>query len=79
MQSAPVRAGLYRGTSLMRNRTPIRLYSSSMPRALCWSYGGGAFSYVRGTPVCNTVGRYGMQYGRAVRNGREIRNELVDA
>ena len=30
---------------------PPRLYSSSMPNALCWCYGGGVFSCVRGTPV----------------------------
>ena len=31
----------YRGTSLVRNRHPVGSYSSSVPRALWWSYGGG--------------------------------------
>jgi len=34
---------LDRGTSLVRNRPPLRPYSSSVPRALCWSCGVGHF------------------------------------
>ena len=37
----------YRGASLMRNTPP----SHGRPRVLWWSYGGGAVSYERGTPV----------------------------
>ena len=34
----------YRGTSLIRNRTPLGSYSRMMPRALWWALGeGGAF------------------------------------
>jgi len=33
----------YRGTSLIRNRTPLGSYSRTMPRVLWWSYGGGHF------------------------------------
>ena len=32
--------GVYRGTSLIRNRPPLGPYSRTMPRALWWSYGG---------------------------------------
>ena len=42
---------VYRATFLMRNRTPQGPYSRPTPRALRLSYGGGAFSYERGTPV----------------------------
>ena len=31
----------HRGTSLIRNSTPLRPYSRTMPRALWWSLGGG--------------------------------------
>ena len=41
----------YRGTSIMRNRAPLGLYSKNMPKTLCWSKGGRAVSYERGTPV----------------------------
>jgi hypothetical protein len=41
----------YKGTSLIRKRLPVGPYSSPLPRALWWSYGGGAFSFQRGTPV----------------------------
>jgi len=41
----------YRGTSLTRERIPLGPYSRHMPRALWWSYGRGAVSYERGTPV----------------------------
>jgi len=41
----------YRGTSLIRKLPPLGPYRSPMPRALRWSYGGGAVSYERGTPV----------------------------
>jgi len=41
-----------RGTSLIRQTPPVGPYSRPMPsRALRWSYGGGAVSYERGTPV----------------------------
>ena len=33
----------YRGTSLTRNRAPLRPYSMTMPRALWWSWGWGGF------------------------------------
>jgi len=33
----------YRGNSLIRNNPSIGPYSRTMPRALCWSLGGGAF------------------------------------
>ena len=32
-----------RGTTLMRNIPPVGPYSSTMPRALWWSKGGGVF------------------------------------
>jgi len=41
----------YRGTSLIRNCRAIGPCSRTMPRALSWSYGGGAVSYERGSPV----------------------------
>jgi len=44
----------YRGTSRIRNRTPLGPHSGPMPRALWWSCGGpmgGAVCYERGTPV----------------------------
>jgi hypothetical protein len=43
--------GLYRGTSLIKTRTPLEPYSRHMPRALWWPLGGGAVSFERGTPV----------------------------
>ena len=46
----------YRGTSLIRKHVPVGPYSRTMPRALWWSQGGGALSYVRGTSVWPTVG-----------------------
>jgi len=33
----------YRGTSLIRNSSPLELYSRNMPRALRWSQGEGLF------------------------------------
>jgi hypothetical protein len=40
----------------MRNRLPLGPYRRALPRTLWWSYGGGAFSYERGTPVtCRQV------------------------
>ena len=41
----------YRGTSLIKNSAPLGPYSRTVPRALRWSWGGGAVSYERGTPV----------------------------
>ena len=41
----------YRGTSLIRKRTPLGPYRRPVPRVLGESWGGGAFSYERGTPV----------------------------
>jgi len=43
MPNRVVESGLrvYRGTSLMRERSPLGPYSMHMPRALWWSYGGG--------------------------------------
>jgi len=38
-----VHSGWYRGTSLIRNRSPLGPYSSHMHRDLWWSYGGGRF------------------------------------
>ena len=40
-----------RGTSPVRKRLPLGLYSRAMLRALRWSWGGVAFSCERGTPV----------------------------
>ena len=31
----------YRGTSLIRYKAPLELYSRTMPMTLWWSYGGG--------------------------------------
>ena len=42
---------LYRGTSLIRKRPPLRPYSRPMPRAPWWSKEGVATSYERGIPV----------------------------
>ena len=39
---------MYRGASLIRNRHPLGHYSASGPVGVL---GGGALSYVRGTPV----------------------------
>ena len=36
-------SGEYRGTSILRNSTPLGPYSRPMPRALWWSYGGSGF------------------------------------
>ena len=33
----------YRGTSLIRNCTPLGPFIRTMPRALCWFYGGSRF------------------------------------
>ena len=41
----------YRGTLLTRKRTFLGPYRGPVPRVLGWSYGGGAVSYGRGTPV----------------------------
>jgi hypothetical protein len=35
--------GSVRGTSLIRNSAPLAPYGRTMPRALCWSEGGGLF------------------------------------
>ena len=43
--------GAYRGTSLIRNCRPLRPYSRTMPRALRWSWGGGAF-LMSVVPLC---------------------------
>jgi hypothetical protein len=43
--SPPPIDATYRGTSLIRNSAPLGPYSRTMPRALWWSYGGGADSY----------------------------------
>jgi len=43
--------GEYRGTSLIRNSAPLGPYSRTMSRALWSSWGDGAVSYERGTPV----------------------------
>ena len=40
--------GVYRGTSLIRKRTPLGPYRRPMPRGVL---GGWAFSHGRGTPV----------------------------
>ena len=42
---------LCRGTSLIKKRALLGLYSRTMLRALWGSYGWAAFSYERGTPV----------------------------
>ena len=31
----------HRDTVLIRNNPPVGLYNKPMPRALCWSWGGG--------------------------------------
>ena len=41
----------YRGTSLIRNIPLLGPSSRTIPRVLGWSWGGGAISYERGTPV----------------------------
>ena len=41
----------YRGSSLIRNRHPVGPYSRTMPRLLWRSWGWGAVSYERGSPV----------------------------
>ena len=48
-------AGRYRVTSLIRNTPLLGLYSRTIPRVLWWSWGGGAVSYERGTPVLPVV------------------------
>ena len=47
----PVDPELYRGTSLIRDRTTLGPYISPMPRASWWSWGGRAVSYEWCTPV----------------------------
>ena len=42
---------LYRGTSLIRNTPLLGPYSKTIPRGKWWSWGGGAVSHERGTPV----------------------------
>ena len=39
------------GVPRSKETTPLGPYSRPMPRTLRWSYGGGAVSYERGTPV----------------------------
>ena len=51
--------GLYRGTSLIRNIPPLGPYSRTMSRALWWSWGRGAVSYERGTPVRQRASLHG--------------------
>ena len=46
-----VSALAYMGTSPARIRNPLGPYSRRIRRALCWSQGGVAVSYERGTPV----------------------------
>ena len=41
--AAPVRGGVYRGTSPMQKRPPLEPYSRAVPRALGGSLGGGRF------------------------------------
>ena len=38
---------MYRGTSLIRNRTHLGPYSRPLPGALWWSWGGGRFFCAR--------------------------------
>ena len=45
VQETPSKLKSYRGTSLIRNRTPLGPHSRTMPEALWWSWGGGAVSY----------------------------------
>ena len=45
----------YRGTSLIRNSTPLEPYSRNMPRALRWSQGGGLF-LMSEVPLCMNAG-----------------------
>ena len=52
---ATLRAGWYRGTSLIRIRNLLGPYRRTMSRALLWSWGMD-FSYERGTPVGRQVG-----------------------
>ena len=42
---------MYRGTSLIRDRTSLEPYSRTMPRDIWWSWRGGALSYEQGTPA----------------------------
>ena len=41
----------YRATSLIRNSSSLGPYRRPIPRVLGGSKGGGAFFYLRGTPV----------------------------
>ena len=49
--SDEVRVRRYRGTSLIRKRTPLGPYRRPMPRGTWGGPGGWAFSHERGTPV----------------------------
>ena len=42
-----VRPHAYRDTSLRTNLSPLETYSRTMPRVLCWSWGGGQFLRAR--------------------------------
>jgi len=44
---------LYRGTLLIRKRTPLGPYRRPMPRVLGWSLGGGRF-LIREVPLYTT-------------------------
>ena len=47
----------YRGTALIRKRTPLGPYRRPMPRTLGESQGGWAFFHRRGTPVNARINR----------------------
>ena len=45
----------YRGTSLIRNTPLLGPYSRTIPGVLWWSWGGGAVSCERDTPVVDVT------------------------
>ena len=66
----------YMGTSPMRKPQPLRLYRRPMPRVLGGSWGGGKFSYGRGTPVTDLkgVGQHEMKQPA----GHDVREVLIE-
>ena len=54
------------GTSLIRNTPLLGPYRRTIHRVLWWSWGGGAVSYERGTPVGSLELAYRRTLGRCV-------------
>ena len=67
--SPPAHRELYRGTSLIRKRTPLGPYRRPMPRVLGWSQGGGRFFMGEVPLQLNQTNSRGVCTGRIAREG----------